>query len=1224
MRRASFDTAGRVMVLVVGASLLLAPTSLAKDSLAKQSDRDALSTAKKTSPQAFANRPTTPLAVPHGKRLGQYLGPHSAQLVDENGDKPSGLVISTTPLLAGPRGAQQPTDFSLVERDGRFIAANPVVPIALPYRLADGMTIGDDVAMRVKGVVTGATALRDGQHVFYANAFGTDVGAPPIDIFATPVDMGVEIFAQLREARRQEIELTFALPPGSLLDAQKLPNGEPSGWVEIQRGKKTLAMVSPVLAFDADEQPVPAHYEISGRGLTIVVEPGPSAKAPILVDPQVTDYQFVNFDAGNTNGTITDGFGWYRASFGVPLSYWSFVPNADNSATGGACPRASAPAVNPALCVGAFFGANYGGLSSGEWIFKPPAGAQVPPTNPDGTPNDSYVYRLDMRSAYYQLANTQIYAGLYQPRLDRWIGVNHRAQDQTDNKTNPFLFATSNNSFYRTYCFDTSCTQVQTSPDIDGVYARWGILASGSSAGGVATMQGAAVFQYDRSDPSITVGHDFDPNGWYRTRTLVTSIAGRDKGLGMKELGLVIPQVGSTISNPRSTLGCDGTRANRCPLNHSSGFTYATTSMPEGVNTVSALSRDILSKTSGATFTVKVDRTPPPAPDVVFETPDDNTAAVSWDEVVDPPLPDGTRSGVVEYRVRYRINGGAFGAWASLAGTARESAETPAYSLGTTIEFEVVAVDAAGNTSAAAASSSSVEGDGPELLTSGPMVDVDGGYVAAAPTTLTAEAVDIASGVQRFLLRTATGALVAQHEVSCPGGTCPTTASGGLQLDLTNYPEGLVELAASSVDKLLNPSSPQDITFVVDKTAPAAPTNIRQIAATLTTATIAWSEAGDPGIAPDLPGSGPREVRFRVRRLLGTFGPWQTSITGTAEIPAILTEILVVEAQSVDEVGNVSPITSTTVTVLPDILLDDLDLSGQLAADHEASQASPPLFELASPDQYAYEGDFDGSAETRAETTTEESQLEPGTDTRQPCGLWFTSAFNDNLPSRIRQFTPTRTVVEARLFVQCVSAAPLPSYTNSIQLGLTLAYHIGDGRYRALGSLAKRSYDNPRKNYQLHLAPIRRMCDAPAGGRKQYLVVGHIKYKRGQFVDSDTADLSYRIAVRQSSAREILCPTAESRRHRETAAFSRLARYNPNDPNDTTIRQPSAWLRGELGSEPPKPSMPAGSKPITRAWAAHHTDAPARETRPWRSAAVCTQTSPSTAYTFVVLVCERR
>ena len=570
--------------------------------LKRQSDAEAMETATEQSPELFGPAPTTALSLKPGDRVGKYLSDYSARILDKDGE-PAGLVTSTIPLrVEDEQGRDVATDLDLEKTGTGFESEAPVVPVEYPAQATGELTVGDQISFRFADAKEGSTARIASQQVFWPNAM-TDT-----DLMATPLPAGVETFAQLRsENSPQRLRMAFDLPDGARLREALDSAGKPSGWIEIIREGKTLAQLPPAISVDANEEPVESTYKITGDTLDVLVEHGPGSAYPILVDPAVVDYNFAN-GPSNANGGVSDAYGWFRSSTNVPLNYFSFVPGSDNGPSGGGCPRPSGASTVTALCVGAYYGAPYGSLSLGQWTWRPPAGSQTQPTNPDGSLNDAYIYRMDMRSAFLQTANSYLYAGLIAPRTNTWVGTSNNEYGQ-DVRGNPYTLSYSNTSFYRTYCLSGGCAEAQSDPNIDGTYAAFGIGAYGSNSGGVATMQGSAMYQSDRSAPDI--GFAFDQNQWHQGGTTSVILSGRDRGMGMSSGGLYATGKNGTVINPTSTSSCNGTRTNRCQPFRSDNYPLSASDFNEGINTITAAVSDILGKGATQNLNFKVDRSNP-------------------------------------------------------------------------------------------------------------------------------------------------------------------------------------------------------------------------------------------------------------------------------------------------------------------------------------------------------------------------------------------------------------------------------------------------------------------------------------------------------------------------------------------------------------------------------------------------------------------------------------
>jgi hypothetical protein len=1093
-----------------------------------------------------------------GIDVTRQAGANASIGVDDHGRKV--LVHSTVPMrttttsASGERQAMT-VDLSLQRRGDWYAPTVGVEPLRIPARAGGEVALAAaDVTLRLADA-TDRTAQVKSDRVFYA-AVQTDTDAL---VFPTPT--GAEFSLQLRSARSPErFVLDVDMPDGATLrkatSEHPIPNDPPQS-LEILGKDGPLAYISPPLTTDSDGRLVKTSMSTDGQHVILQVDHhGQDLRYPLLADPEIAiNGSNVNAWAGWIWGEVRNdpGFtGHFGQAIGCPYYCGGLYQSYPT---------------NTVMANGSY----------ASWAYRAPAGTFL----------TQAVFGTTKHTPMSNGAGNITYSsmGMMNGTYTAW----ETATDSYANLAHPFQTNAAESGRFSHYC---------TSP-CDGrhgsnqnfalynllVYNPFGTPTNSGGSKGYSTMDYAWTVIADTNRPTMTLPVDtpwFNDHGDEQT----TMLTAHDDGLGIASIYTSVNDAAATeIHSKAGTADCTGDPyASPCPRDI---IPYAWKyTLHEGDNTLAYTARDPagnwVADVTPPIIHAKVDRTAPPAPILGFDTPSENTAQASWDEVLDPAAPDGTRSGIAEYRVRSRVNGGAFTGWVSYPATARESVETAPYATGTTVEFEVMAVDTAANASATSSADATIEGDGPEVTTAGPVADANGGYVAAAPTSLTALG-DDASGVLRFLLKSGAGTTLAQSDVNCPAGVCPSETSGLLNVDLSSYPEGPVSFALSALDKFFNETSNEVINLVVDRTAPPPPTSVRQIAATSTTATLAWNETGDPLISPDVPGSGPAPVRYRVTHLLGTPGPWQSSDTGIAEIPATTAEVLTVETQSFDEVGNASAVTSTIITVLPDILLGDLDPSGQRSAELRESQTSPPTLSVADQTEYGYEADFDPNSTPRDTTVGEEGTLQPGTETAQPCGLYYRDAFNDSVPANVRAFKQLRTAVETRLFLQCPTPSGQVLPTNKVELKLSIAYRIGGDQYRALGSQTTRTLNNAHVNDDIDIKPIRRFCVPAAAGTRSYLVIGSIKYLRDNGPDTPR----YRIAVHQADARQIVCPNFDTRRKREAAAFTLLRRTSP-DPSDTRDRSPSAWLRDALGTEPAKPQSRKGPGLVKNAWDAHH------------------------------------
>lgn len=196
------------------------------------SDARALRAATDAHPGLFAARPTRLLAPRPDERIERYLGDYGARL-DVPGPADA-IVSSDLPLRVDVDGDKRPVDLVLVDRGDRLAPATPLVESSFPDALGDGLTVGDDISVRLVGGDPSAVAKQTGQQVFYANAL------PDADLLATPLPLGLETFVQLRSPDSpRELAFEFGLPAGARLEAQ-MDGVRPTGGVSIVRGDREI------------------------------------------------------------------------------------------------------------------------------------------------------------------------------------------------------------------------------------------------------------------------------------------------------------------------------------------------------------------------------------------------------------------------------------------------------------------------------------------------------------------------------------------------------------------------------------------------------------------------------------------------------------------------------------------------------------------------------------------------------------------------------------------------------------------------------------------------------------------------------------------------------------------------------------------------------------------------------------------------------------------------
>ncbi|MDQ3934300.1 MAG: carbohydrate binding domain-containing protein [Actinomycetota bacterium] len=115
------------------------------------------------------------------------------------------------------------------------------------------------------------------------------------------------------------------------------------------------------------------------------------------------------------------------------------------------------------------------------------------------------------------------------------------------------------------------------------------------------------------------------PTNWARDHSGTISVEARDGGLGMKAIYLDRPAEGRTDA----THGCNGSVTSRCPESLPATLSYNTATWPEGKQTMTLSSKDILDHPgTEVAKELKIDRTAPPKPTATGTLHDNDGKAV--------------------------------------------------------------------------------------------------------------------------------------------------------------------------------------------------------------------------------------------------------------------------------------------------------------------------------------------------------------------------------------------------------------------------------------------------------------------------------------------------------------------------------------------------------------------------------------------------------------------
>lgn len=133
------------------------PPARSGEQFADRSDEQALQIAARENPELFAAQPTKALDPPAGSSVETYLDDFSAR-IDIAGQAADALAYSPTPLRVEQDGEKRPVDLKLTDRGDTIEPKTPIVPVSFPDALGQGITLGENIRMRVVGIEPGTEA----------------------------------------------------------------------------------------------------------------------------------------------------------------------------------------------------------------------------------------------------------------------------------------------------------------------------------------------------------------------------------------------------------------------------------------------------------------------------------------------------------------------------------------------------------------------------------------------------------------------------------------------------------------------------------------------------------------------------------------------------------------------------------------------------------------------------------------------------------------------------------------------------------------------------------------------------------------------------------------------------------------------------------------------------------------------------------------------------------
>jgi RHS repeat-associated protein len=509
----------------------------------------------------------------------------------EHPDEPV-LIESMLPLRTkNSSGEEEAVDLELEPTEGELQPRNPLTEVGVPGHLGEGISLPDaEVGVTVAGAPGNvAPTNAGGSYAFYPDV------AADTDLIVAPTAQGVETMTDVRSAEAP-MQTTYDLefPAGGELR----PDGE--GGAEVVEGDEVLLVIPAPSSIDAAGEPVPTELSVSGQGVTVGIEPGPSTAFPVLVDPtyiagdsleEFTEWTFGHesmsaWEVGSsTNQTVMADFPW---------EYWDHsYPGLDISS-------------------------GLGGWSStgveANWEYHVPRYRSdferygIRPTTWVGRfAPENVQYWTDGTTAAYPaliLGLVDIYSG-WVP--GDWVHYGNEGDlhGYNSGEVDPVL---ANGT-------DTNVKKVDMEL----------FTAEGENPGRRRdTYMGAAsVWVMDQDAPQV-LGLSAPPSGWLTGSTPYTvGYSLQDTGLGVSSAGMRVQGEEAFRPGWEANFNCQGTVASPCPRDVGSGesgrpkLTFSPNQLPTGRDTLEVQARDPLG-TGGAgghvasgTVPVKVDNTPP-------------------------------------------------------------------------------------------------------------------------------------------------------------------------------------------------------------------------------------------------------------------------------------------------------------------------------------------------------------------------------------------------------------------------------------------------------------------------------------------------------------------------------------------------------------------------------------------------------------------------------------
>ena len=255
------------------------------------------SAARAAFPELIENPAGGAPSLPAGQRIVRYPSNHAAQVSLPGGKV--GVIESLEPIATKtPHGGHVPLDLRLQEAGGHFQPVRSNVGVEVPKDLADGVslsTLGVSLTpVDAHGAPLAASqGALDGAAVLWSAPKEAGAGTQDLATLAKALPTGFELTSMLFSERSPgDLYFRVGMPSGAHLKSTG------NGSVRIAKGAKTLAVISPVSAEDAEGSNVPVSMSVHGNTLHVTVDRSGDYLYPIAVDPEINDSQLAKTTAG--------------------------------------------------------------------------------------------------------------------------------------------------------------------------------------------------------------------------------------------------------------------------------------------------------------------------------------------------------------------------------------------------------------------------------------------------------------------------------------------------------------------------------------------------------------------------------------------------------------------------------------------------------------------------------------------------------------------------------------------------------------------------------------------------------------------------------------------------------------------------------------------------------------------------------------------------------------